>query len=104
MAALKRLEFEIAGPRALIAAARRVEGHAILNTPGRSAYTPYEPTSLRTGMLARSISSTLPSVEFNRLIIRVGSGKPYARRQEFRIVKSGNPKSYLRKAVRDAGF
>ncbi|MGL5363439.1 MAG: HK97 gp10 family phage protein [Bosea sp. (in: a-proteobacteria)] len=102
MAALKRFEFEIAGPRALIRAAKRVRGYAALNTPGRSAYTPYEPTSSRTGMLARSITTTLPAIEFNRLVIRIGSSNPYARRQEYRKVRSGNPKSYLRKAVRDA--
>lgn len=83
------------GIAALTLAADAVEQQAILNTPGLGR-TPYEPTSLRTGKLRSSFSKT---VSISGREAFVYSSTPYSVRQEYRIVKSGNRKAYLRPAL-----
>lgn len=79
-------------------AATAVKEQAILNTPGLGR-TPYEPTSIQTGKLRGSFSQ---SVAPDGMSAEVKSSTPYSRRQEFRIVKSGRRKAYLRPALQQA--
>ena len=91
-----------AGGEAILLATIAVEEEAKLYTPGQGR-TPYEPTSLQTGKLIASIDARVV-VRSSKPVGIVSGNTRYALRQEFRIVKSGRRKSYLRAALKTAKF
>lgn len=94
---VRAVEIE-SGRVAMGLAVNAVEEQARLNTPGMGR-TPYEPTSKQTGRMRGSFST---NVSPTGAVGTVTNSTPYSLRHEFRIVKSGRRKAYLRPALTQA--